>query len=197
VIVDGLTKALIAALSQSGSYLDGGASHPLQVAAIPLLDPDHVAKERFALQKHFLMKRNHVLDRLEKMGLKVEIPPVATFYIWLDLSKLPEPLDNGLTFFEELLKEKTIVVPGIFFDLNPAHRRDLFASPCHHFVRLSFGPSLDSLDKGLDAMERVVHKARTEGTSSFGKHYVASPTMRTLPLPHDEDVGAKSLLQHV
>lgn len=46
------------------------------------------------------------------------------------------------------MKEKTIVVPGIFFDINPSHRRDLFESPCHHFVRISFGPPIADLDKG-------------------------------------------------
>jgi hypothetical protein len=56
-----------------------------------------------------------------------------------------------LTFFEELLKEKTIVVPGIFFEINPSHRRDLFKSPCHHFVRISFGPPLRDLDMGMSA----------------------------------------------
>lgn len=35
------------------------------------------------------------------MGLKVKVEPEATFYIWLDLSELPEPLNSGLTFFEE------------------------------------------------------------------------------------------------
>ena len=38
------------------------------------------------------------------MGLKVDVPPEATFYIWLDLSGLAPPLNNGLVFFEELLK---------------------------------------------------------------------------------------------
>ena len=57
--------------------------------------------------------------------------------------------DFPQTFFEELLKEKCIGVPGIFFDINPAHRRNLFSSPCHHFIRLSFGPPIDVLDKGL------------------------------------------------
>jgi len=187
ILIDGLTKNwrlpgwrvcwvigpknLITALSQSGSFLDGGANHPLQLAAIPLLDPEHVKKEKIALQKHFKHKRDHVLARLENMGLKVTIPPVATFYIWLDLSHLPAPLNNGLTFFEELLKEKTIVVPGIFFEINPSHRRDLFSSPCHHFVRLSFGPPLKDLDMGLDAMERVLNKAHYEGLHDFGHSY--------------------------
>lgn len=41
------------------------------------------------------------------------------------------------------------MIPGIFFDINPSHRRNLFNSPCHHFVRLSFGPPIEDLDKGV------------------------------------------------
>jgi aspartate/methionine/tyrosine aminotransferase len=190
VIIDGLTKNwrlpgwrvcwvigpknLITALSQSGSYLDGGANHPLQLAAIPLLDPEHVARERMALQKHFKAKRDHVLDRLEKLGLKVEIPPVSTFYIWLNLDNLPPPLNNGLTFFEELLKEHTIVIPGIFFDINPLRHRNLFNSQCHHFVRLSFGPPLADLDMGLDAIGRLLKRVRSNGVREVGHGYKKS-----------------------
>ena len=146
----------------------------LQLAAIPLLEPERVMAEKIALQRHFKHKRDHVLKRLEDMGLKVSVPPVATFYIWLNLEHLPAPLNNGLTFFEELLKEKTIVIPGIFFDINPAHRRNLFHSPCHHFVRLSFGPPLEDLDKGLDAIARVLKKAKKEGGHAFGHSYKKS-----------------------
>lgn len=190
IIVDGLTKNfrlpgwrvcwvvgpknLITALSQSGSFLDGGANHPLQLAAIPLLDLARVRQEKLSLQRHFKAKRDHVLARLAQIGLPVKLPPQATFYIWLDLEHLPEPLNNGLTFFEELLKEKTIVIPGIFFDINPAHRRNLFHSPCHHYVRLSFGPPVKDLDMGLDAIERIVKKTRREGTKAFGHSYKTS-----------------------
>ncbi|KAI3619339.1 Aspartate aminotransferase family protein [Moniliophthora roreri] len=167
-------KNLITALSQSGSFLDGGANHPLQLAAIPLLDPARVYEEKIALQKHFKKKRDHVLKRLHDLSLDVEVPPNSTFYIWLNLERLPAPLNNGLTFFEELLKEQTIVIPGIFFDINPSHRRNLFNSPCHHFVRLSFGPPLEDLDKGLDAMARVLKKAKKEGMKGFGHSYKKS-----------------------
>lgn len=186
IIIDGLTKNwrlpgwrvcwvigpknLVTALSQSGSFLDGGANHPLQLAAVPMLDPDHVMAEKLALQRHFKMKRDHVLKRLEELELHVEVPPTSTFYIWLNLEGLPEPINNGLTFFEELLKEQTIVIPGIFFDINPSHRRNLFNSPCHHYIRISFGPPLADLDKGLDAIGRVLQKAK-EGTHVFGKDY--------------------------
>jgi hypothetical protein len=30
----------------TGSFLDGGANHPMQLAAIPLLDPAYVAIEK-------------------------------------------------------------------------------------------------------------------------------------------------------
>ncbi|TFK42466.1 pyridoxal phosphate-dependent transferase [Crucibulum laeve] len=161
-------KNLITALSQSGSFLDGGANHPLQLAAIPLLDLQHVASEK--------AKRDHVLQRLHELGLDVEVPPSSTFYIWLNLEKLPEPLNNGLTFFEELLKEKTIVIPGIFFDINPSHRRNLFHSPCHHFIRISFGPPLEDLNKGLDAIQRVLNKIERKGVEGFGHSYKKKAT---------------------
>jgi aspartate/methionine/tyrosine aminotransferase len=134
ILIDGLTKNwrcpgwrvcwvvgpkdLITALNQAGSYLDGGASHPMQVLALEMLDKDRISKDRVALQRHFRMKRKHVLDRLAAMGLPVKIPPKATFYIWLNLQALPAPLNSGLAFFEECLKEQVIVTPGIFFDIK-------------------------------------------------------------------------------
>src|SRR5882762_7582286 len=71
----------------------------MQLAAVDLVQPAHVAKEKIALQKHFKAKRDHVLKRLHDIGLDVDIPPTATFYIWLNLEKLPPPLNNGLVRF--------------------------------------------------------------------------------------------------
>ena len=67
------------------------------------------------------------------MGFDIEDKyiPNSTFYLWLRLSCLPDAINDGLNFFQACLKEKVIVVPGIFFDLNPSKRRDLFDSPCH------------------------------------------------------------------
>ena len=241
ILIDGLTKnhrlpgwrvcwvvgpkQLIKALGQSGSYLDGGASHPTQIAAIPLLEPKRVQQDKEALQRCFLEKRNHALKRLEEIGLSVDVPPqgrylskcatpsqlivdhpTATFYIWLDLSGLPEPLNSGLTFFEECLKEKTIVVPGvrlldrskrartdgnwqIFFDVNPSHRRNLFHSPCGHYVRLSFGPTMQELDRGLDGIQRLVERAR----ASYAKDGHVKGTVGGYKQSGEEDKSAGRL----
>lgn len=142
VLIGGLTKGfrlpgwrvcwvvgpseLITAVGQSGGYIDGGASHILQRAALPLLEPSRVRSDRKALQTHFLKKRNHVLSRLKEMGFEIKNPPNATFYIWLDLRQLPKPMNSGMVFFEECLKEKVIVVPGQFFDVNPSSTFSLF-----------------------------------------------------------------------
>jgi hypothetical protein len=34
----------------------------------------------------------------------------------------------------------------------------LFDSPCHHFVRVSYGPKLDTLKMGMDGIERILKK---------------------------------------
>ncbi|KAI9718868.1 MAG: hypothetical protein M1828_006557 [Chrysothrix sp. TS-e1954] len=174
LIIDGLTKRFrlpgwricwvlgpkefIKALGSCGSYLDGGAAHPFQEAAIPMLEPTLVRKEMQALQTHFIKKRDYVVGRLRKMGFDIKEAPQATFYIWLSLKNLPEEINDGLNFFEKCLHEKVIVVPGTFFDINPSHRRSLFDSPCNRYVRLSYGPRMDVLEKGLDGIERVLKK---------------------------------------
>lgn len=174
IMIDGLTKNfrcpgwrvcwtvgpkdIIASLLSAGSFLDGGASHPLQDAALPLLDPDFVEQDAQVLQHHFREKRDYVLKRLENMGIEVEWEPQGTFYIWANLKNLPHGLDDGVSFFEEALLEKVIVVPGIFFDINPGKRRELFHSPYHSFVRISFGPPMRTLQSGMDALERLIQK---------------------------------------
>jgi aspartate/methionine/tyrosine aminotransferase len=68
-------KSVISAVGQSGSFLDGGASHVLQVAALPLLEPERVKQDIVSLQKAFREKRDYALMRLTKMGLEVKVPP--------------------------------------------------------------------------------------------------------------------------
>ena len=181
-------KEFITALGSCGSYLDGGTNVAFQEAAVQMLDPPKVRKEMTALQTHFKMKRDYVLKRLKEIGFGAgsQDIPDSTFYVWLDLTTLDPPpppdspvkISDGLSFFDALLREKTIVVPGIFFDLNPAKRRDLFDSPCHHFVRLSYGPKLEVLKMGLDGIERVVKRAR-QGWGKYGESAVISESPTT------------------
>ena len=172
VVVDGLTKnwrypgwriswtlgpkAVIEAIASAGSFLDGGANHPFQNAALPLLDPKNAAAETLAIQKHFGKKRALLLSRLKKLHITADAAPAGAFYVWANLAKLPPPLDDGMNFFRECLKEKVIVVPGVFFDVNPGNRRT--HARYKNYCRISFGPEIEKLELGLDAFARVIAK---------------------------------------
>ena len=180
IIIDGLTKnwrypgwriswtlgpkAVIEAVASAGSFLDGGANHPFQREALLLLDPQIAVQETIAIQKHFIEKRDYVLERLEKMGIGVDAVPDGAFYVWANLSNLPPPLNNGMSFFREGLKEKVITVPGIFFDVNPDNRRS--NARYQNYSRISFGPEMQKLVIGLDAIQRVIRKFNGKETSS-------------------------------
>ena len=172
VIVDGLTKnwrypgwricwtvgpgSVIEAVTSAGSFLDGGANHPLQRAALSLLEGSDSFADTESLQKHFSVKKKYMVSRLRSMGLEIDSEPQGGFYCWVNLQTLPEPLRDGMRFFEERLKEKVITVPGIFFDVNPVKRRS--TSRYQSYSRLSFGPEMKVLERGLNALEAVIRK---------------------------------------
>ncbi len=151
-------KEVIEAAGSAGSFLDGGANHPLQRAAIPLLEPQHVLAEAAALQARFRTKRAMVLDALERIGVRVDARPGGTFYAWGDLSRLPPPLDEGMGFFRAALGQRVIVVPGEFFDINPGRRRPGRGSRFRTYARFSFGPALEQVEEGLGRLERMVRE---------------------------------------
>merc|ERR1712032_1045883 len=96
------------------------------------------------------------MGRLQDMGIEVDNPPMGTFYCWCDISGLPRPLNSCWDFFRELLREKVILAPGVFFDVNPGLRR----KTCRYesYVRISFGPGIKELQRGLDGMQRVIKR---------------------------------------
>lgn len=172
ILVDGLTKnwrypgwriswtlgprEVIQAIASAGSFLDGGANNPFQAEVLGLLDEACVIQETTAIQSAFRAKRDYMLDRLYKMGILVEVEPAGTFYVWANLSQLPPPLNDGIQFFEAGLDEKVITVPGVFFDVNPEKRRTY--ARYRKYCRISFGPEMEVIVRGLDALERVIEK---------------------------------------
>jgi aspartate/methionine/tyrosine aminotransferase len=96
LIVNGLTKnwrcpgfricwivgpaPIVKLLGAAGSYLDGGANAPLQRLALPLLDLDFVRRDAWALQKHFKVKRDFLLRKLEELGFVVKVKICNRFF---------------------------------------------------------------------------------------------------------------------
>lgn len=172
LIVDGLTKnwrypgwrvcwtvgpaSIIEAASSAGSFLDGGCARPMQRAALPLLDRDLADREARALQAAFRRKRRMMIEGLEALGILVDPPPQGGFYCWGDLRRLPAGLSDSMRFFRACLDQGVIVVPGVFFDVNPGNRRPDRPSRYRHHVRFSFGPSEAVVQRGLAGIARVL-----------------------------------------
>ena len=109
----------------------------------------------------FREKRDRMMSRLERIGVRFDRAPDGTFYCWGSVAELPGPLADGMRFFRAALDQKIIVVPGEFFDVNPGKRRTGRPSRFRNHVRFSFGPSLEVLDRALDRLEAMV--AATSG----------------------------------
>ncbi len=176
VIVDGLTKnwrypgwrvtwtlgprSVIETIESAGSFLDGGGSRPQQRAAVDLMEPEMVLAEARAIRETFLPKRELMLRRVHEMGMRIYPEPAGTFYAFVSVRDLPEPLSDGMAFFRAALDHKVICVPGLFFDVNPGRRRAQRLSRFHQHVRLSFGPDLEEVRRGLDNLEAMIREAR-------------------------------------
>lgn len=170
LVVDGVTKnwrypgwrvgwivgpaAVIEAVASAGSFLDGGANHPLQRAAIKLLSPEVAGREIAAIKVEFGRKRDYLLRELARLGFVIEAAPQGAFYVWASLKALPKAFRDAMVFFERALEEKVIVVPGVFFDVNPDRRRPHSCYQDH--IRLSFGPGMEVLRRGVAGLERML-----------------------------------------
>ncbi|MFL5299469.1 MAG: pyridoxal phosphate-dependent aminotransferase, partial [Anaeromyxobacteraceae bacterium] len=112
-----------------------------------------------AIHRTFGEKRARMLRRLESIGIRTDRAPDGTFYVWGNVGHLPPPLSDGFGFFRAALEKKVICVPGEFFDVNPGKRRNRQASRFKSYVRFSFGPSIESLDKACNRLEELVRTA--------------------------------------
>jgi N-succinyldiaminopimelate aminotransferase len=155
-------KSVCERFASAGSFLDGGGSKPLQRAAIPLFDDDYVTKETMAIQNAFREKRDRMLSRLERMGVRFDRVPDGTFYCWGNVGSLPAPLNDGMGLFRAALTKKVIVVPGEFFDVNPGKRRHGRASRFRDYVRFSFGPSMENIERAMTRLAELIAEASGE-----------------------------------
>jgi N-succinyldiaminopimelate aminotransferase len=136
VIIDGLTKCfrypgwrvgwvvaprhIIQALTAAGSFVDGGPCRPMQRGAIEVLKPARADQEVAAVRRAFAEKCRITVERLSALGVHFPAQPRGTFYAWGDVSKLPPPLNDGLSFMHEAFKHQVLTVPGEFFPRQPS-----------------------------------------------------------------------------
>ena len=152
---------MIERFASAGSFLDGGGSKPLQRAAIPLLEDEHVIAETMAIQTAFREKRDRMLAGLERIGVGFDrVARRDVLRLGQRRRSCRRRSNDGMGFFRAALDKKVIVVPGEFFDVNPGKRRHERASRFRDYVRFSFGPAMDSLETALGRLETLIAEAR-------------------------------------
>ena len=129
---------------------------PLQVAAIPLLTPEAWTQATNAIHDVFSAKRQLMLDGLRDIGITFDREPGGSFYLWGNVSELPEGLNTGMDFLNESLKVKVIAVPGKFFDINPGKRMKKAGSRFNNYLRFSYGPDIETINIGLNRLKELV-----------------------------------------
>jgi aminotransferase len=96
------------------------------------------------MKKEYLIRRNYVYNRLTAMGLNV-VKPDGAFYFFV---KIPESISlNSFDFALKMVHEaKVAVVPG-----------SAFSEYGEGYFRLSFACSHETLENGLNRMEKFLH----------------------------------------
>lgn len=112
--------------------------------------------ETEAIRAAFLPKRELLLRRAGELGMAVNREVDGTFYVFASLAELPEEISDGMAFFRRALERRVVTVPGIFFDVNPGGRRAQRLSRFRQYLRLSFGPPMEEVRRGLDRLEEMI-----------------------------------------
>ncbi|MCX7695839.1 MAG: pyridoxal phosphate-dependent aminotransferase [Caloramator sp.] len=106
------------------------------------------------MRKEFEIRRNFMVDRINKISGLSCVKPVGAFYVMINISNIKGKVFNdnkiltSLDFANVLLEEeKVAVIPG-----------DAFGDD--NYIRLSFATSLEQIKEGLDRIDSFVQKIK-------------------------------------
>ncbi|MCI4339359.1 MAG: pyridoxal phosphate-dependent aminotransferase [Thermoplasmata archaeon] len=112
---------------------------------------EHAAPDEERFRAAFRERRDHLLQRLARIEGLTTVRPEGAFYVFprYDLA------ESSLSFCSQLLsEEKLALVPGVAF--GPHGERHL---------RISYTSSIETLDEGMDRLERYLVRHRSEAPS--------------------------------
>ena len=140
-------QKFIEAARKVHDFLTVGAAAPLQEAATAglLLGDDYYE----GLARLYTGKRDHMLEGLDRIGIKHNIPQ-GTYFIMIDIQEfLDKPEFFGWTdlqFCEWMIKEIGVAaVPGSSF----------FAEDINRYIRIHFARGEEILDEALKRLEKL------------------------------------------
>jgi aspartate aminotransferase len=138
-------KALIAAMKKVQSQSTSNPASISQAAAAAALSGDQACVVDMVTE--FQKRGEHVVERLNRLKGVSALPSDGTFYSFPDFSEVIKATDgvkDDIELGANLLETAEVaLVPGSAFGL-PGH------------LRLSYATDLDTLDKALDRLEKVI-----------------------------------------
>ena len=156
------SKTNIETLSNFSSFGMGGVSHPSQLYAVKLFEPERVALQRKAIEKHYNWQRQRYGEAFEKMGLKV-FTGNGGFYHWM---QLPEGL-NCDDLNKRLYPHGAAILAGRDCDMGRPHSKDpSYVSPYMDMFRFSFGPLLpETFESDIELMTEVLEQYKADAAN--------------------------------
>ena len=156
------SKTNIKTLSNFSSFGMGGVSHPSQLYAVKLFEPERVALQRKAIEKHYNWQRQRYAEAFEKMGLTV-FTGNGGFYHWM---QLPEGL-NCDDLNKRLYTRGAAILAGRDCDMGRPHSKDpSYVSPYMDMFRFSFGPLLpETFESDIELMTEVLEEYEADVAS--------------------------------
>jgi len=153
------SKTNIEKLANYSSFGMGGVSHPSQLYAVELLQPDRVNLAREAIQKHYTFQRERYGKAFRDMGLTV-YTGAGGFYHWCEL---PEGL-NADEFNKRLFKVGAAILKGQDCDMARPHDKDpRYVTPYGRFFRFSFGPlPIESFESDIALFRKVFEEYKRD-----------------------------------
>ncbi len=116
-----------------------------QFAAVAALTEAGEDVER--MRRCYDQRRRLILDRLDRMGLKVLVEPTGAFYVFVNVSRYTKSVYD---FAFRILDEASVAVtPGV--DFGPGGEG---------YIRLSYANSLESIEEGMDRLEGFLDKQK-------------------------------------
>ncbi len=119
------------------------ASSTAQRAGISALQ--NAADDVEKMKETYNKRRIYLVERLQKMGFSIQVPPTGAFYVFVNAKHLSE--NSYELAFDILEKAHVGVTPGIDFGENG-----------EGFLRFSYANSIENIEEGLNRLEKYLEK---------------------------------------
>jgi len=153
------SKKNIETMANYSSFGMGGVSHPSQLYAVKLLDPERVKMARKAVELHYNWQRERYGEAFKDMGLEVYTGN-GGFYHWLEL---PEGMESD-ELNRRLFKRGAAILCASECDMSRPHSKDPdYVTPYSRFFRFSFGPLLpETFESDIHTFNEVLEAYRND-----------------------------------